>query len=434
MVIVKDNVEVNTLRQLLEGRNLKKAFVNAALFKGSDARYSLRFLRITFLRDEENPSESKSTYEYVTFLRKLVSSEDAIKLLEQLYSKQDITFEGMNISALQQVNPFMRADLASNHSYGYALMEVPCIYLNTTINFVNQPNETFMKTGLPYYPDIGTAIFHELELGGKIYPPIETRLEVIIPDYRAKITKVVIDGEDKSVTLNVDSPGISQENIAIKYYCSYTNKKAEYNKEDIKLSDGIAKLSIDGEVLFMNIAILSDDNQVLDYRNFNYAFWDDYNGTVEVKGSASTISSLIKSGESQHLEFKAVLDDMDDFVETVVAYANKNDGVILVGVDDRGNIIGLKEQYEKAKTKIENWIGDFCMPKPSFTVELVRSQDKEIAVVTVNEGDMASKPFALNGNKFFIRANSTDRQMDRVEIEKIFSQKYSSQGINLPRF
>ena len=434
MVIVKDNVDVNTLRQLLEGRNLKKAFVNAALFKGSDARYNLRFLRITFLRDEETPSESKSTYEYVAFLRKLVSSDDAIKLLEQLYSKQEITFDGMNISALQQVSPFMRTDLPSNHSYGYALMEVPCVYLNTPVNFVNQPNETFMKMGLPYYPDISTAIFHEFELGGKIYPPIENRLEVIIPDYRAKIAKVVIDGEDKSVTLNVDSPGILQENIVIKYYCSYTNKKAEYNKVDIKLSDGIAKLPMGGEVLFMNIAILSQDNQVLDYRNFNYAFWDDYNGTVGVKGSANTINSLIKGGESQHIEFKTVLDDMDDFVETVVAYANKNDGMILVGIDDKGNITGLKEPYEKAKKKIENWIGDFCMPKPSFTVELVRSQDKEIAVVTVNEGDITAKPFALNGNRFFIRANSTDRQMDRIEIEKIFSQKYSNRGINLPRF
>ena len=61
------------------------------------------------------------------------------------------------------------------------------------------------------------------------------------------------------------------------------------------------------------------------------------------------------------------------------------------------------------------------MPKPYFTVELVRSQDKEITVVIVNEGYVVSKPFALNGNKFFIRANSTNRQMDRVEIEKIFS-------------
>ena len=434
MALVKDNVDITKVHQLLEGRGLKNALLSMALFKMNDTTYNLRFLRITFLKEGGTSQESKSAYEYVIFLRKLVSSEDAVKLLEQLYNKQEITFADMKISALQQVNPFMRADLASNHSYGYALMEVPCIYLNTTINFVNQPNETFMKTGLPYYPDIGTAIFHELELGGKIYPPIENRLEVIIPDYRAKIAKVVIDEEGKSVTLNVDSPGISQENIVVKYYCSYTNKKAEYNKEDIKLSDGIARLSIDGEVLFMNIAILSEDNQVLDYRNFNYAFWDDYNGTVEVKGSASTISSLIKRGESQHLEFKAVLENMEDFVETVVAYANKNDGIILVGVDDKGNITGLKEPYEKAKTKIENWIGDFCMPKPSFAVELVRSQDKEIAVVTVNEGDMTIKPFALNGNKFFIRANSTDRQMDRVEIEKIFNQKYGSQGINLPRF
>ncbi len=432
MALINDNVDVAKLRQLLEGKNLKKAFVNAALFKGNDAKYTLRFLRITFLRNGETLSESKSAYRYVVFLRRIVNSDVALNLLERLYSGQEITLADIQISAVQQINPFMRADLASNYNYGYVLMDLPCIYLNTMINFVNQPNETFMKVGLPYYPDIDTAIFHELELGSKIRHPIESRLEVIIPDYRAKIAKVVIDGDDKSVILNVDSVGIPLENIIVKYYCSYTNKKAEYNKEDIRLHNGVTKLSVDGEILFMNIVILSQDNEVLDYRNFNYAFLDDYNGTVEVKGSGSTISYLIKSGESQRLEFKTGLDNKDDFVETVVAYANKNNGIILVGVDNKGNIIGLKEQYEKAKTKIENWIGDSCMPKPSFTVELVRSQDKEIAIVTVNEGDITSKPFALNGNKFFIRANSTDRQMDRVEIEKIFSQKYGKGTINLP--
>ncbi len=434
MVIIKDNVNITDIPKLLEGKDLNNAYASIVLFKLNDITYGLRFLRIMFLKDKNAIKESKSTYEQVTFLRKLISSEDAIKLLEQLYNKQEITFDGMNISALNQLNSFMRVDLASNYNYGDVLIEVPCIYLNTQINLVNQPNENFVKTGLPYYPDIDTATFHELELGGKINHPIGNRIEVIIPNYKAKIAKTIIDTEDKSVTLSVNSLDISEENIAVKYYCSYTNKKAEYNKEDIKLSDGIAKLPIDGEVLFMNILILSDDNQVLDYRNFNYAFWDDYNGTVEVKGSNDTISPLIKIGESQYLEFKAVLDNMEDFIETVVAYANKNDGIILVGVDNKSNIIGLKEPYEKAKTKIEDWIGNFCMPRPSFTVELVKSQNKEIAVVKVNEGDIASKPFALNGNKFFIRANSTDRQMDRVEIEQIFSQKHNKQGAYLPQF
>ena len=149
MALIKDNVNIANMRQLLEGRNLNNALVSMALFKTNDTTRNLRFLRITFLKEGSTPQESKSTYEYVIFLRKLISFEDAIKLLEQLYSKQEIIFDGMNISALQQINPFMRVDLASSHSYGYVLMEVPCIYLNTTTNFVNQPNETFMKTGLP---------------------------------------------------------------------------------------------------------------------------------------------------------------------------------------------------------------------------------------------------------------------------------------------
>jgi predicted HTH transcriptional regulator len=41
----------------------------------------------------------------------------------------------------------------------------------------------------------------------------------------------------------------------------------------------------------------------------------------------------------------------DDFLETVVAYANTNNGTVFIGVDDEGNIAGLKIPYEELLEK-----------------------------------------------------------------------------------
>ncbi len=304
MTIIRNNVSINNINQLLEGKNLNNALVSMALFRINETTYGLRFLRIKFLKNGDLSKENKSEYEYFIFLHKLITSEDAIKLLEKLYSKQDFIFDNLKISALNQEQLFMGADVASNFNYGYALMEVPFIYLDTQINIknpINPHNKSFIKTGLPYYPDIDAAIFHELELNGKISPPIQNKIEVIIPDYRARITEMIINNDNKKVTLNVDSPGIPEENITVKYYFQCTNKEVGYNKEDLKLNRGTAIISTNGEILYIDIIIILENNHVLDYRNFNYLSGNDYNGTVKVKGFINSIESLIKNGESQYI-------------------------------------------------------------------------------------------------------------------------------------
>ncbi|MEA2053793.1 MAG: putative DNA binding domain-containing protein [Candidatus Thermoplasmatota archaeon] len=54
-----------------------------------------------------------------------------------------------------------------------------------------------------------------------------------------------------------------------------------------------------------------------------------------------TIKNLIKSKESQILEFKSKVSDKDNIGKDICAFANTNDGTILVGISDRGELFGV---------------------------------------------------------------------------------------------
>jgi len=53
------------------------------------------------------------------------------------------------------------------------------------------------------------------------------------------------------------------------------------------------------------------------------------------------IEELISRGESQSLEFKKSLRLKDEIGETISAFSNLDGGVVLVGVSDRGGVLGV---------------------------------------------------------------------------------------------
>lgn len=65
--------------------------------------------------------------------------------------------------------------------------------------------------------------------------------------------------------------------------------------------------------------------------------------------TAAELKNLVKKGEGLGLEFKKKADHPEKIVRELVAFANTQGGFLLVGVEDNGNISGLKfpedEQY-----------------------------------------------------------------------------------------
>ena len=72
--------------------------------------------------------------------------------------------------------------------------------------------------------------------------------------------------------------------------------------------------------------------------------------------------------ESENTEFKAKLSD--EIYKEVIAFANTDGGTIYIGVDDKGNVIGL-ENVDDSYTRLTNGIRDAIQPDVTMFIRYV---------------------------------------------------------------
>ena len=93
--------------------------------------------------------------------------------------------------------------------------------------------------------------------------------------------------------------------------------------------------------------------------------------------------------ETEKIEFKSEF--TEEIYKEVIAFANTDGGVIYLGIDNEGNVIGLYNVDEEY-TRITNGIRDAIMPDVTMLVQYT-IQDNKVVRITVSEG--ANKPYYL---------------------------------------
>lgn len=75
--------------------------------------------------------------------------------------------------------------------------------------------------------------------------------------------------------------------------------------------------------------------------------------------------------ENKFLEFKSEI--TNTFLKTVSAFANFNDGEIVFGITDHGDVCGVADPVQSC-LDIENRINDSISPKPNFTLQIAKDE------------------------------------------------------------
>jgi ATP-dependent DNA helicase RecG len=121
------------------------------------------------------------------------------------------------------------------------------------------------------------------------------------------------------------------------------------------------------------------------------------------------------TAESQNIEFKS--EWRDEYLKTLCAFVNTKGGELIVGMDDKGNVIGVKNAkklLEDIPNKIKNKLG--------ITSSVIRKTDEGKDFISI-EVSAASVPISCDG-KYFQRSGSTTSELNGNELANFLLLKY----------
>ena len=122
--------------------------------------------------------------------------------------------------------------------------------------------------------------------------------------------------------------------------------------------------------------------------------------------------------ESERVEYK--LQIVDDIYKEVIAFANTDGGVIYIGIDDNGNLIGI-DNVDETYTRLTNGIRDAIAPDVTMFVRYVL-QDNKVIRIEVEEGSY--KPYYLKSkgmksNGVYVRQGASSVQASPDQIRRM---------------
>ena len=139
------------------------------------------------------------------------------------------------------------------------------------------------------------------------------------------------------------------------------------------------------------------------------------------------LNEIILNGESSKVEFKREDVHPNSLAEEIVAFANFEGGVILIGVDDAGKLMGCK------RDDIDEFIVNVCRNnvKPSFIplIEKVLVEGKKIVAVTIPRGDTA---YSTSRGLYYIRVGPTKQSPTQQELLRLFQKRNMLQFDEMP--
>jgi ATP-dependent DNA helicase RecG len=121
------------------------------------------------------------------------------------------------------------------------------------------------------------------------------------------------------------------------------------------------------------------------------------------------LKNLIALGEGFTTEFKR--SGTSNLGREICAFANATGGVIMIGVADNGDIVGVGD-HNRLKSAVQ---ATARSAEPPIAVEV--ESIGEVLCVTIPA--QHSKPYSFGG-KFFIREGASAQQMSRDEIREFF--------------
>lgn len=136
--------------------------------------------------------------------------------------------------------------------------------------------------------------------------------------------------------------------------------------------------------------------------------------------SLTELIEKISLGEDTTIEFKRALPHRSSLADEIAAFANARGGVILIGVDDNREIVGIdRRELDTAEKTVVEICQDSIDPVLFIFTEKLRIDDKNLLKIEVPRSLFVHK----TSNGYFIRQGSSKREMPTEQLARLFQSR-----------
>jgi predicted HTH transcriptional regulator len=138
---------------------------------------------------------------------------------------------------------------------------------------------------------------------------------------------------------------------------------------------------------------------------------------------------LIEEGEHQHQDFKYCINDAKKIARSLVAFANTDGGMLLIGVKDNGKVIGISTDEEYYM--VESAATIYSKPPVVFTTRQWQSEGRTVLGIQVPPG--GQKPYFARDDQgkwlAYIRINDENVLAHKIYL-MVWRKQASPRGIH----
>ena len=136
--------------------------------------------------------------------------------------------------------------------------------------------------------------------------------------------------------------------------------------------------------------------------------------------SLTELIEKIILGEDATIEFKREMPHRSSLADEIAAFANTEGGVILIGVDDNSDIVGLElQQLNQVEKTVVEICEDSIEPSVPIFTEKLRLDDKNILKIEVPRSLFVHK----TPNGYFTRQGSSKREMPTDQLARLLQSR-----------
>ena len=143
--------------------------------------------------------------------------------------------------------------------------------------------------------------------------------------------------------------------------------------------------------------------------------------------SLTELTEKIYLGEDSTIEFKRELPHRESLADEIAAFANAIGGVILVGVDDNSDIIGIDHQdLDKTEKTVIEICRDTIAPMVYIVTKKLQIDDKNLLKIEVPRSLFVHE----SSGRYFIRQGSSKRRMTTEQLGRLLQSRSQARIIS----